>query len=71
LKNTDRASISGGGGLNFNPDRTFAGKNVVRSSISLSQSGDEYTSTDTLEILDANGEVIDRGCATQTATRFE
>ena len=57
--------------LNFNPDRTFAGTNVIRSAVSLSQSGNEYTATDTLEILDANGGVIERGCATQTATRFE
>ena len=57
--------------LNFSPDRTFAGTNVIRSAITLSQSGDEYTTTDTLEILDAQGEVINRGCSTTTATRFE
>jgi hypothetical protein len=57
--------------LNFNPDRTFAGRNVVRSAISLEQSGDSYTSTDTVEILDANGNLITRGCGTSTATRFE
>ncbi len=57
--------------LNFNPNRTFAGTNVVRSSISLSQSGNEYTSTDTAELIDANGNVIPLGCATQTAKRFE
>lgn len=57
--------------LNFNLDRSFAGTNVVRSAISLSHSGNEYTSTDTLEILDANGDVVVTGCATQTATRFE
>jgi hypothetical protein len=57
--------------LNFNLDRTFAGTNVIRSAISLSHSGNEYTSTDTVEILDPSGTVIDRGCATQTATRFE
>lgn len=57
--------------LQFNLDRTFAGTNVIRSAITLSHSGNEYTSTDTLEILDANGNVIVRGCATQTATRFE
>lgn len=57
--------------LNFNLDRTFAGRNVVRSTISLGRSGDRYTSTDTVEILDPNGNVITRGCATSTATRFE
>ncbi len=57
--------------LNFNPDRTFAGRNVIRSAIRLGQSGDTYTSTDTVEILDASGNVMSRGCATSTATRFE
>ncbi len=58
--------------LNFNPDRTFAGTNVVRQAISLGADGDTYTSTDTNEVLDANGEVIPgtRACATETATRF-
>jgi hypothetical protein len=57
--------------LNFNTDRTYAGKNVVRSVISLSQSGNEYTSTDTGELIDANGNTFGIGCATTTATRFE
>lgn len=57
--------------LNFNLDRTFVGTNVIRSAISLSHDGNEYTSTDTLDVLDPNGNVIVRGCATQTATRFE
>lgn len=57
--------------LNFNPDRTFAGTNVIRSSISLSQNGNEYTATDRVELIDANGNVIPLGCATQTAKRFE
>ena len=57
--------------LNFAPDRTFVGSNVVRSSISLSLGGDEYASTDTLEILNADGQVVETGCATTVATRFE
>ncbi len=57
--------------LNFNLNRTFAGRNVVRSTISLGRSGDRYTSTDTVEILDPNGNAINRGCATTTATRIQ
>ena len=59
--------------LNFNPDRTFAGTGVVRSTISLGRGGDTFTSTDTSVVLDANGNVIpgSEGCATQTATRFQ
>ena len=57
--------------LNFLPDRTFVGTNVVRSSINLGNSGDDYTSTDTAELIDANGNAIPLGCATTTATRFK
>ena len=57
--------------LNFAPDRTFVGTNVVRSSVSLSLAGNEYTSTDTLEILNADGEVVSTGCSTTAATRFQ
>jgi hypothetical protein len=57
--------------INFFPDRTFFGTNVVRSSITVSIGGNEYTSTDTLELLDANGNVTGAGCATTVGTRFE
>lgn len=57
--------------LKFAPDRTYLGVNVVRSSIRVSRNGDEYSSTDALEIFDAAGNLIGTGCATQTATRFE
>ncbi len=43
--------------LNFN-DRTFVGTNAVREAITLGPDGDTYTSTTTVEILDANGNVI-------------
>ena len=57
--------------LNFLPDRTFIGTNVVRSSVTVSLDGNGYTSTDTLEVLDANGVVVGTGCATAAATRFQ
>ena len=57
--------------LNFLPDRTFIGTNVVRSSVTVSLGGNEYTSTDAVEILDPNGVVIGTGCATTVATRFQ
>ena len=57
--------------LKYNPDGTFAGKDVIRDVISLGLGGDSYTSTGTVEILAPNGDLIIRGCATTTATRFK
>ena len=55
----------------YNLDGTFAGKDVIRDVISLDLGSDTYSSTGTVEILDPNGNLILRGCATTTATRFE
>ncbi len=52
-------------------DGTFTGKVVVRSAISLGLRGNEYTSTDTAEVFDPNGNVIATACSTTTASRFE
>jgi hypothetical protein len=57
--------------LKYNPDGTFAGKDVIRDVISLALNGNTYTSNGYVEILDPNGNLILRGCATTTATRFE
>ena len=56
--------------FNFNPDGSYAGKVIVRSTINLGQSGDDYTSTDTAEIFNPNGDLMFRACSTTTATRF-
>jgi hypothetical protein len=55
----------------FKPDGTFDGRNIIRSDVSFEQSGNRYTTTDTVEVLDANGDLITTACATSTATRFE
>ncbi len=54
-----------------NAEGTFAGNTVVRSVASLAQSGNNYTTTSTVEIFDANGMLVGMGCATATATRFQ
>ncbi len=54
----------------FSLNPTF-GRVIVRSTISLGRDGNSYTSTDTAEVLDANGSLIFRACSTTTATRFE
>jgi hypothetical protein len=56
--------------LKFNPDGTYAGRDVIRDVISLDIGGNSYSSTGAVEILDPNGTLILRGCATSLATRF-
>jgi len=55
----------------FNADGTLAGRQIIRQEIDLSDSGDEFTSTATSQILDAAGNVISSGCSSGVATRFE
>jgi hypothetical protein len=55
----------------FNADGTLAGRQIIRQEIELNDSGDEFTSTATSQILDAGGNVISNGCSSGVATRFE
>jgi hypothetical protein len=57
--------------FSLNPNGTYAGRVIVRSVISLGKSGDNYTSTDTADILNPNGDLMFRSCSTSTATRFQ
>lgn len=55
----------------LNAGGILTGRLIVRSAIRLGPGGDSYTSTDTAEVLNANGDLITRACSTTTATRFE
>jgi hypothetical protein len=55
----------------LNPDPALITRLIVRSAIRLSRDGSSYTSTDTAEVLNLNGDLITRACSTTTATRFE
>lgn len=57
--------------FSINPDGTVARRTIVRSAIRLGRDGNSYASTDTAEILNANGDLLFRACSTSTATRFE
>ncbi len=57
--------------LRFNASGVFIGKQRVTQTVELGASGDQSTSSGTVEVLDLNGNVIGSGCATSTATRFE
>jgi hypothetical protein len=49
----------------------FNGTEVITREIELSKNTDEYTATATTEVFNAAGQLINTGCATSTATRFE
>ena len=57
--------------LRFNADGTFAGTQKVARAIELSAGLDSFTSNATIQILDINGQLIQSGYATETATRFK
>ena len=57
--------------LRYNASGVFIGTQKVRQTAELSANGNEFTSTGTIEILDANGNVVGNGCSTSTGTRFE
>jgi hypothetical protein len=50
---------------------TFNGTTVITREIEISRDADEYTATATSQVYDAMGQLINTGCATATATRFE
>ena len=55
----------------FNPDGTYAGTQKVTRQIELDGSGDEFTSTNSVEIADPSGNVITTGCSTETGQRLQ
>jgi hypothetical protein len=55
----------------YNSSGVFIGSQKVTSALELGASGDEFTARSTVEILDANGNVIATFCAVNAGTRFE
>ena len=56
--------------MRYDAAGVFVGSGVVRAAITLDETGDQYTSTATNDVLDVNGNVIGSGCATSVSTRF-
>ena len=54
----------------FNADGTYAGTQKVTRQIELDGSGDEFTSTNSLEIADTAGGVTATACSTETGNRL-
>jgi len=55
----------------FNADGTFAGRNIVRQHIEVSDDGQTYTASAISQVLDVNGVIISTNCTTGEGTRFE
>ena len=57
--------------MRFDAAGVFVGSGVVRSALTLDETGDHYTATATNDMLDVNGNVISSGCATSVSDRFQ
>ena len=57
--------------LRYDPAGVVIGSQVVRQTLTLGESGDEFTTTGTVQFLNLNGTVVGSGCASSTGTRFE
>ena len=55
----------------FNADGTYAGRQIIRQQIRLSNDGNSFTSTATAQVLDTAGNVLATNCSTGVATRFQ
>lgn len=55
----------------YNPDGTFASRAKVTRTIELSEEGNEFTTTGTVEDFDANNVLIAKSCPTETAMRAQ
>lgn len=57
--------------LRYSPTGAFIGTQKVRQTAELGVSGNDFTTTGTVEVYDANGNLIATGCTASTGTRFE
>lgn len=55
----------------FNPAGEYIGTTIVRQTVRIARSGDEYTSEGTSVLYDVNGNQIASGCSTTEAQRFQ
>ncbi|HEX3100525.1 MAG TPA: hypothetical protein VHQ01_01965 [Pyrinomonadaceae bacterium] len=54
----------------YDPAGAFAGNSKIKEYITLGRNSNSYTSSSTFEFFDPNGNVVDSGCSTESATRF-
>ena len=57
--------------LRYNVSGVFIRTQKITAALELGASGDEFTTNSSIEVFDANGNLIGAGCATAAGTRFE
>jgi hypothetical protein len=55
----------------YNASGAFIGSQRVTGTLQLGESGDDFTTSSAIEVLDANDNVVGNGCGTAVGTRFE
>lgn len=55
----------------YNASGVFLGSQKITAALELAASGDEFTTNSSIEVFDANDNLIGAGCATAAGTRFE
>jgi hypothetical protein len=55
----------------YNPDGSFAGTQRVTRHIEVARGADEFTSSDSVELIDPGGNVVGTACASGTGQRLE
>ena len=55
----------------YDTNGVFIGSQRVKAAVHLDTNGDTFTTKSTIEVLNANDNVIANGCATAVGTRFE
>ena len=58
--------------LRFNPDGTYAGTQITNQLLTISgRNGNNFDASGTIQIFDANDNLLGSGCATAVGTRFQ
>lgn len=55
----------------YNASGVFIGSQKVTATLELGESGDEFTTSSSIQVLDATDNVVGTGCGTAVGTRFE
>jgi len=55
----------------YNASGVFVGSQIVRATLELGDSGDAFTTNSSIEVRDADDNVVATACATAVGTRFE